>query len=152
MLYRPWTTQPASAAGPACLQLFGSKPGDGPPRTGHRLWLEPSQESSVNKASFNSVKGELMKMNCFLFTLVIFVSLSLRNKNLIFLLVPKRTFSYLLVSSRGKSEVRIGSASEQHSWSCQGLNVLLEDTPAGCKPASEWLEGLCCQPLLRSLY
>lgn len=51
--------------------------GNGPPSTGHQLWLETSL---VNKTSFNSVKGELEKIDCFvlspsIFALVIFVSL-----------------------------------------------------------------------------
>lgn len=112
MLHRPRTTQPATAADPACLQLFGSKPGDGPPSTGHQLWFETSPESLVDKMSFNPVEGEMMKINCFVlspsfFSLAIFVSLSLKNNNLPFLLVPKEQFLYLLASSTGKSEVRI---------------------------------------------
>lgn len=153
MLYRLRTTQHASAAGPAGLQLFGSKPGDGPPSTGHRLCLETSPESKWIKTSFNVVKGELMKTNRFVlspyfFSLLLFSSLSLKNNNLPFLLLPPGAEIPLsgLVQRGGQ---RSGRAAEQrHSWSCSGFNVLLKDTSAGGRPArASTIESLTRGPL-----
>lgn len=118
MLYRPWTTQPAEAeADWACLQLCGLKPGDGPPSIGHQLWLEISQESLEDNAYFNSVKGELMKINSFVlftlsfFPLLLFWSLDLCHLRIIichFYCSLRGIFSYLLHSSMARSKVRIG--------------------------------------------
>lgn len=49
MLYRPGTTQPAAAVGPAGLQLIGSKPGMDLQALAHQSCSETSLESLVDK-------------------------------------------------------------------------------------------------------
>lgn len=95
----------------ACLQLYSSKQGDGPPRTDHQLWLESLQRMWSTLIQW---KAELMEMDCsalsFLLSLFLFIYFFSSLKIIIwhFYWSPRRKSLITWPPPTGRWQVRMG--------------------------------------------